>query len=208
MSIPFKNHYTNRPNQVNPFLADHIPVWIVTHMPLFVVTKEYTEKTYEIPLPRDALFDSVLVVGEPAPIEKIPVVLSGHSHRAQLVNPQVSNPAVQDVRRPLEYVIGISGVNLSGSNPDSEWAKVNASWVRLPSSNKNKWQVISEKWHLQRKKKFGFLSVQVTSPEPGGYQAKFHVTFYDIKEGWLSDDGFVDCTISSDNPFQLVCPDN
>jgi len=205
LAVRFKNNYANRLNQINPFLVDDVPVWIVTHMPLFVVTKEHTDEKYELPLPRDALFDSVLVVGDPAPIEKIPVVLSGHLHRAQLVDPRVSKPAVQDVRRPLEYVIGITGVNLSGKDWDPGWEKVDASWVRLPGSNKKKWQVISEDWRVQRKKEFGFLTAQVTPREPSGYQAKFHVVFYDIKDGWLSD-SFVDCTISSDNPFQLVCP--
>lgn len=206
-AMRFKEKYVDRLNKIAPLLKDDLPVWIVTHMPLFVVTKEYSDKKYELPLPRDALFDSKLVKGDPAPIAKIPVVLSGHLHRAQLVDPRVKETTVAEVKRPLEYVIGISGVNMSGKESDLQWSKVDASWTRLPKSAKKRWRVINEKWHIQRRKEFGFLEARVTPQSVGGYQAKFHVVFYDIaNDEWLTD-SFVDCVIDGASPYQLNCPE-
>lgn len=205
-AVKYKNIYTDRFNQIAPFLADDVPVWITTHMPLFVVNRKYNESKYELPLPRDALFDSVLVVGDTPPIEKVPVVLSSHVHRAQLVDPTVSDPEVQDIRRPMEYIIGNSGVNLSGEFHHLTWAEVDATWVRLPSSKNDKRNVIEETWRIQQGKMFGFLTVSFAPQKPSGYEATFHVTFYDIKKGW-QDDSFVDCTINSSEPYKMVCPD-
>lgn len=154
------DHYTKMfDKEVKKFITDandkHL--WWVSHMALFSLNG--STPTYKTHYLWDAMQKSDLV--KKKLLSKVSMAFGSHLHQFQIVN---SNAKGVSVQRPIQYVIGNSGVTLSGGDLGQKDAEVRtATWQSKPkdylAGKPNK----SEEWYVGRRVSYGYLDATVSN---------------------------------------------
>ncbi|MCU7880213.1 MAG: metallophosphoesterase [Candidatus Thiodiazotropha sp. (ex Lucinoma aequizonata)] len=147
--------FTNQFNSIEQMITDQGPsVTLLTHhIPTFSLKNGGKSKKSQFNanhITTDALKRSNLVTGDEAFVH-IPLIFSGHAHNFQLVQPDKNGDLPN---RPVQYVIGNSGVNLTDRAISG---KMDVEWKPFNNNGKQKKSSTEEKWHTFREKKFGYL---------------------------------------------------
>ena len=147
--------FTDQFNSIEQMITDQDPsVTILTHhIPTISLKNGSKSKDHQFNanhITTDALKRSNLVTGDEAFVH-VPLILSGHAHNFQLVQPDKKGDLPN---KPIQYVIGNSGVNLSGGAISG---KVDVEWKPFKINGEQMTRSTEEKWYTFREKKFGYL---------------------------------------------------
>ncbi len=161
--------FTNQYNSIEGMITDQNPsVTILTHHIPIISLKRHSDQGKDgnpkdlqfnaNHITTDALKRSNLVEGDES-FEHIPLILSGHAHNFQLTTPDNKGDLPNT---PYQYVIGDSGVNLSGGDVSG---KLDVEWKPFKKKGEQKKSSIEEKWHTYREKSFGYVIATFSSTD-------------------------------------------
>ncbi len=170
--------------------GDDTMVWLISHVPLFSLNG--TEfKAHQM---LDALNRSKL--RKKKSMKKVPLMISGHRHEFELVNAEAGNPGSA---RPIQYVVGNSGVLLSGkANLQLLCDAAKVHWTPTGEDGET-----TENWIVMRRPTFGYLEGNATGEDFG---IGFDMHFYNpANEDWW-EDATVSCHSDQANAGRFVCP--
>ncbi|MDM8559392.1 metallophosphoesterase [Candidatus Parabeggiatoa sp. HSG14] len=196
--------YTNMFNGLEEVLNDRVPSIIISHIGLFDTKKNTTPDHIIL----DALSYSKLVDGKKL-IENVPLVISGHVHDLQLVDPNLKTQALNghSFKRPKQYIIGNGGALLSDDNINEV---LDIKWKAFTKDSNDDINYV-EKWAVQRKKAFGYMVVDVDTAKDS-YTAQFTNYFFDKESQKFSVGDNSNCSLEVPNgndmlkePLTLEC---